>query len=262
LLGGVYRTLDTAHLLDYHFDFVEVMGSIPAQHTDATRGSLRFTHEAWAEMNRVRDHRYPDMEIVGWYHTHPGQGIFLSPDDLNIHNNHFSDAFKLALVVETHLHRGAFFVDTDKSGGPFPSQEFGWDVRLLGAVEPTPGARVDVQHPPRVDARSAQRAPQEVLEISEHDLPPDAVEPERHWDTGPLSIGRDDPEPVTGAAMRVVRTRWFEAGYFCLVLAVVSVSAFVAVQDWHRRWPALVLVCVVTLVASMILVSLRAPTRR
>lgn len=45
-----------------------------------------------------RDH--PDLQIVGWYHSHPGHGIFLSSYDQFIHENFFSAPGMVALVVD------------------------------------------------------------------------------------------------------------------------------------------------------------------
>ena len=54
-----------------------------------------------------RDH--PEQQIVGWYHSHPGFGIFLSEHDLFIHRNFFSGAAQIALVVDPlQGHEGVF----------------------------------------------------------------------------------------------------------------------------------------------------------
>ncbi len=44
--------------------------------------------------------RYPDQAIVGWYHTHPGLGVFLSERDLFIHRNFFADRTHIAMVID------------------------------------------------------------------------------------------------------------------------------------------------------------------
>jgi len=36
------------------------------------------------------DAQFADKKIVGWYHSHPGFGIFLSEYDLFIHRNFFT----------------------------------------------------------------------------------------------------------------------------------------------------------------------------
>jgi hypothetical protein len=44
------------------------------------------------------DTRYPNDRIVGWYHSHPGFGIFLSEMDQFIHDNFFNEAWQIAYV--------------------------------------------------------------------------------------------------------------------------------------------------------------------
>src|SRR5207247_9572037 len=46
------------------------------------------------------DQSYPDMRILGWYHTHPGHGIFLSDMDLFIHKHFFNLPWHVAFVFD------------------------------------------------------------------------------------------------------------------------------------------------------------------
>lgn len=80
--------------------FVRILDSLRAEHYQATRGSFKFTHETWAEITRRRTQMHPDLQIVGWYHTHPGWGIFLSDMDLFICDHFFSRPLDVALVVD------------------------------------------------------------------------------------------------------------------------------------------------------------------
>ncbi len=44
---------------------------------------------------------YPDKKTVGWYHSHPGLGVFLSGHDLFIQRGFFGDQlWYIALVVD------------------------------------------------------------------------------------------------------------------------------------------------------------------
>jgi proteasome lid subunit RPN8/RPN11 len=63
-------------------------------------GEVTFTHEAWNVVNREMDTRFADMKIVGWYHSHPGFGIFLSERDRFIHEHFFSNPGQIAYVVD------------------------------------------------------------------------------------------------------------------------------------------------------------------
>lgn len=80
--------------------FVVISDCLRAQHYEATRGSFKFTHETWSAIGRQMNRRRPELKIVGWYHTHPGWTVFLSPMDLFICENFFSSPEDLALVID------------------------------------------------------------------------------------------------------------------------------------------------------------------
>lgn len=77
-----------------------VNGSIRADTAQGDLTTLTFTHEAWSDIHASIERDYPEREIVGWYHSHPGHGIFLSGHDKFIHENFFGDPACLALVVD------------------------------------------------------------------------------------------------------------------------------------------------------------------
>ena len=56
------------------------------------------------------DRNFAGKKIVGWYHTHPRMGIFLSHYDTFLHNNFFPEPWQVALVVEPHKSLGGFFI--------------------------------------------------------------------------------------------------------------------------------------------------------
>lgn len=79
---------------------VLVEASIRGEKMDHSRGSVTFTHETWDRINAVKDTQYPDLKIVGWYHSHPGFGLFLSGHDLFIHRNFFTAPWQIAVVAD------------------------------------------------------------------------------------------------------------------------------------------------------------------
>ena len=104
--------------------FVVVTDSLRARHYEATRGSFKFTHETWSQITGERNQFHPDLEMVGWYHTHPGWTVFLSPMDLFICNNFFNRELDVALVIDPcNDDRGWFQWDashqTQRTGGFF-----------------------------------------------------------------------------------------------------------------------------------------------
>lgn len=78
-----------------------ITGAIPAISADERRATLTFTQDTWAHVHRTLDSDFPpDEQIVGWYHSHPGFGIFLSGHDLFIHRNFFGEPSQIAVVVD------------------------------------------------------------------------------------------------------------------------------------------------------------------
>lgn len=72
------------------------------QGEDARQGGshVTFTQDTWTHIYRIKDSQYPDKRIVGWYHSHPGFGVFLSEHDTFIHRNFFSDPSQVAWVYD------------------------------------------------------------------------------------------------------------------------------------------------------------------
>ena len=58
---------------------------------------------------RARPAVYPEYDIVGWYHTHPSFGIFLSHHDLFIHQHFFAQPLQVAYVVDPINQTRGFF---------------------------------------------------------------------------------------------------------------------------------------------------------
>lgn len=88
---------------------VVISNYIEAKYTDASASTLTFTHETWNYIHKVHDAKYPGKKIVGWQHTHPGYGIFLSNYDLFIHENYFDLPFQVAYVIDPIQNLRGFF---------------------------------------------------------------------------------------------------------------------------------------------------------
>ena len=99
-LGGVlvgFRWPNPDSLVDRG---IWIGGAIPAEEYHATRGSFTFTHESWAKIAANQQSRFPQFEVLGWYHTHPGWGIFLSSYDQFICNHFFPAWYHVAIVID------------------------------------------------------------------------------------------------------------------------------------------------------------------
>ncbi len=80
--------------------YVRVDTTIDALHAEEKGTELTFTHETWDHIHKEMDSKYQGKRIVGWYHTHPGFGIFLSDRDLFIQRSFFNLPYQIALVYD------------------------------------------------------------------------------------------------------------------------------------------------------------------
>lgn len=89
--------------------FLVVERALRAKHYRSTQGSFTFTHDTWAQITQDKDQLAPSSRIVGWYHTHPGWGIFLSSADLFICQHYFNSPMDIAVVIDPrHMQYGVF----------------------------------------------------------------------------------------------------------------------------------------------------------
>lgn len=82
---------------------------IEAKYTDASASTLTFTHETWNYIHKEHEELYPQKKIIGWQHTHPSYGIFLSNYDIFIQENFFNLPWQIAYVVDPIAGTRGFF---------------------------------------------------------------------------------------------------------------------------------------------------------
>lgn len=103
LIGGYYLDQQSRN------PFIIIEHSITAEKGIDTRASFTFTHEAMEEVYRIKDEEYSEYPIVGWFHSHPTFGIFLSSADRFIQESFFSKEWQVAYVVDPHSNTIGFF---------------------------------------------------------------------------------------------------------------------------------------------------------
>ena len=88
----------------------EIQACIPALRAEGRRASVTFTHDSWSDIHAAMERRFgSSARILGWYHSHPGFGVFLSDHDVFIHRNFFSDPSQIAYVVDPLAGREGVF---------------------------------------------------------------------------------------------------------------------------------------------------------
>ena len=92
LLGNVYQHEDRL--------YVDVEAALDAKSDQNGPVHFTFTADAWATAHQEREALYPDLKIVGWFHTHPNLGVFYSGDDVVVHTTAFSLPWHVGLVLD------------------------------------------------------------------------------------------------------------------------------------------------------------------
>lgn len=91
-------------------EFVVIENVLPAIDTRFGSAYLTFTADSMIALNQTLERDYPDKILVGWYHTHPGMGVFFSEWDRWLHTYFFPEPWHVALVMEPHSCTGGFFL--------------------------------------------------------------------------------------------------------------------------------------------------------
>jgi len=94
--------------------FVLIKDAIAATDSQGSSTHLQFRAESWKP---VWDHLQlnPSVQILGWYHTHPGLGVFLSGTDLRTQRLYFASPWNIAVVIDPIARRiGYFFGENGK----------------------------------------------------------------------------------------------------------------------------------------------------
>ena len=65
---------------------------------------IEFGDKAYQYLERRKDfykNEGIELDLVGWFHTHPGHGLFLSRPDQNIQKNWFKQGYQVAMELDS-----------------------------------------------------------------------------------------------------------------------------------------------------------------
>ncbi len=92
LVGHVYSWKGSQYVMVEHF--------ITAKNSP-TAVSVKFSREAFTELTKsYLSHFKQKKLIVGWIHSHPSYGCFLSQTDIDTQKRFFSAPFNIAMVID------------------------------------------------------------------------------------------------------------------------------------------------------------------
>ncbi|MDI9584709.1 MAG: Mov34/MPN/PAD-1 family protein [Acidobacteriota bacterium] len=82
----------------------EVRAAVDAPDAQGGVAHVTFSPENWGVIHQRVESELPGGSVVGWYHSHPGFGVFMSDQDLFIQDNFFDGEGHVALVIDPRKH--------------------------------------------------------------------------------------------------------------------------------------------------------------
>lgn len=83
-----------------HGVYVEITAAVAAPRTIGTGAHLEFTSESWQGIMNYAKEAHPEANIVGWYHSHPNLGVFMSGTDMRTQRAFFSHPWCVSIVYD------------------------------------------------------------------------------------------------------------------------------------------------------------------
>ena len=80
--------------------YLLITAHIAGDKASSRETQVTFTAETWNVIQAEMEKNHAGRKVVGWYHTHPGFGVFLSGMDLFIQDNFFNLAWQVAWVYD------------------------------------------------------------------------------------------------------------------------------------------------------------------
>ncbi len=97
LLGDAFRNPDTGVV------YAIAEQAIPGRLAIGSPGYLEVTHETWKEMLDHVDRLGTQLQVIGWYHTHPNNlDVFMSGTDRTTQQRLFGNDWQFAIVLNPH----------------------------------------------------------------------------------------------------------------------------------------------------------------
>ncbi|MEW5870951.1 MAG: Mov34/MPN/PAD-1 family protein [Chloroflexota bacterium] len=89
--------------------FIVVQAAVPAQETEGSSIHLQFTPDTWDYIAGIIEENFPELVIVGWYHSHPALGVFMSGIDRATQRAFYNHPWSLAVVVDPIAQQTGWF---------------------------------------------------------------------------------------------------------------------------------------------------------
>jgi proteasome lid subunit RPN8/RPN11 len=124
-------------------DATTVTQAVAAKHTVGQSTQLTFTHDSWNDIYSQMENLPSDEVLIGWYHSHPNFGVFLSEHDQFIQNNFFKNKGQITIVVDPVRGRRGWFTSVNGKIHPH-GKEVDTMKKRLGVSATNADANMDV----------------------------------------------------------------------------------------------------------------------
>ena len=113
-----------------------------AKKTVGKSTNLTFTHDTWTELYKDIEELKTESVIIGWYHSHPNFGVFLSEHDKFIQSNYFKEDGQITAVVDPIRGRRGWWYSSDEKIVTYGKEADTTKARL-GESATNPDANMD-----------------------------------------------------------------------------------------------------------------------
>lgn len=92
---------------------VDIQVAVPALDSQGSATHLQFTPQTWDFISGILQDEHPGLTVVGWYHSHPQLGVFMSATDRATQRAFYGHPWSLALVVDPVARQSGWFLGPD-----------------------------------------------------------------------------------------------------------------------------------------------------
>ncbi|UCD01403.1 MAG: Mov34/MPN/PAD-1 family protein [Promethearchaeota archaeon] len=107
LIGNILKWNDKNYIIIEDQLYIENAVHSNRFSTSQIKGKAGEYEKTFKELKRKR--KNDNLRIVGWWHSHPDFGCFLSPTDLHTQEYFFPESYQVALVIDPIRDEFKFF---------------------------------------------------------------------------------------------------------------------------------------------------------
>lgn len=89
--------------------YLEITSAMAGKTLSSSAFHVTISSDTWVRAREQVQQASGGDYIVGWYHTHPNMSVFMSPQDLAVHEGFFRESWQVALVIEPNSREASFF---------------------------------------------------------------------------------------------------------------------------------------------------------